>query len=356
MKHPRALMGGGPFNCFRRCPWFLLLSLLVGGLWLNAAVWLARGARLRRRAALVAPDASAALRLGGCAEAGAGAALAPASFAPQLVAPPAEAAELCFVVRVMPAHLPNLPALVFSAAGSPAALRLRFIFVRTYTPASDDGLEASVAFLNAALQPLRASGGEPPASVAPIDGSYTEAHFPGLRDATYAGDAGYVVTDVVLEGVLARRAAAGGGGGGGGFCDALVVTNGDNLYTSSFVPAVAAALREGSELVGVHFVSRYNYTEKVRDGNWRAGHGPLRTGADVEYSPRFVPYGIDLGAVVFTAELLRRGGTLFALDRLRADPAGRGVDFISADGRFFEALQAEAAAPVIIPRVLYVHQ
>lgn len=69
-----------------------------------------------------------------------------------------------------------------------------------------------------------------------------------------------------------------------------------------------------------------------------------------------MPYGIDLGAVVFTADLLRRGGTLFALDRLRADPTGRGLDFISADGRFFEALSAEAVAPVIIPRVLYVHQ
>lgn len=334
----------------------MLLCLLCGGLWLNAAIWLARGARLRRRVAL-APDADAALRLGGCAGADAAAEAPPpaGSFAPQLAAPAADAPELCFVVRVMPSHLPNLPALVFSAAGSSGALRVRFIFVRTYAPppGGGDGLDAAVAFLNAALQPLRASGGEPPASVAPIDGSFTEAHFPGLRDASYAGDAGYVVTDVVLESVLARRAAA---AGGGGFCDALVVTNGDNLYTSGFVPAVAAALREGSELVGVHFVSRYNYTAKVRDGNWRSGHGPLRLGADVEYSPRFVPYGIDLGAVAFTADLLKRGGTLFALDRLRADPSGRGVDFISADGRFFEALQAEAAAPTIIPRVLYVHQ
>ena len=329
----------------------MLLCLLTGGLWLNAAVWIARGARLRRRAAL-APDASSALRLGGCSDAPL---FAPGFFAPQLAAPAAEAPELCFVVRVMPAPLPNLPGLVFSAAGSASgALRLRFIFVRTYTPppGEPDGLDAAVEFLNSALQPLRASGGAPPASAAPIDGSFTEAHFPGLRDASYAGDAGYVVTDVVLESVLARRAAE----GGGGFCDALVVTNGDNLYTAGFVPAVAAALREGSELVGVHFVSRYNYTENVRDINWRSGHGPLRLGADVEYSPRFVPYGIDLGAVVFTADLLKRGGTLFALDRLRADPSGRGVDFISADGRFFEALQAEAAAPVIIPRVLYVHQ
>ena len=353
MIKPRAALVGGA-NCCRRWPWFLLLCLLTGGLWLNAAVWLARGARLRRRAAL-APDASSALRLGGCPESHPEP-LPLGSFAPRLVGPSANAPELCFVVRVMPSHLPNLPGLVFSAAGSSGALRLRFIFVRSYTPApgGDDGLDAAVAFINAALQPLRASGGEPPASVAPIDGSYTEAHFPGLREATYAGDAGYVVTDVVLESVLARRAVA--GGGGGGFCDALVVTNGDNLYTAGFVPAVAAALREGSELVGVHFVSRYNYTAQVRDGNWRWGHGPLRVGADVEYAPRFVPYGIDLGAVVFTADLLRRGGTLFALDRLRADPTGRGLDFISADGRFFEALSAEAVAPVIIPRVLYVHQ
>jgi len=226
--------------------------------------------------------------------------------------------------------------------------------VRTYAAVSapDDGLDATVSFLNSALSPLLAVGGEPPVSIAPIDSGYTEEPFPALHDATYAADAGYVVTDLVLEGILARRAAE----GGEKFCSALVITNGDNLYTSGFVFAVSEAMSKGSDLVGVHFVSRYNYTAFVRDTNWRAGHGPLRLGADVEYQPRFVPYGIDLGAMAFTADLLLRSGTLFELDRLRKDPSGKTVDFISADGRFSKALEADAVAPIIISRTLYVHQ
>jgi len=317
-----------------------LLILFVSGLWLNVLILLARGARIRRPIPL-APNLKTALHLGGCGESKS---VLPASI--KLPSPAPDAPELCFIMRVIPSHVPNLPGLIFTLASTSESVHTRFILVRTYATesSSDDGLDAAVSFLNSALNPLHSAGGEPRVSVAPIDATYTSEHFPAVRDY------GYVLTDLVLEGLLARRAKE------KSFCSAVVVTNGDNLYTSGFVPAVAEAMRGGSELVGFHFVSRYNFTAEIRDSNWRAGYGPLRLGSDVEYQPNFKPYAIDLGAMAFTADLLQRSGSLFVLDRLRKDPSGQFVDFITADGRFAKALAADAVEPTIIPRVLYIHQ
>ena len=98
-----------------------------------------------------------------------------------------------------------------------------------------------------------------------------------------------------------------------------------------------------------------------------AGLGPVRPERFAERVYETLFHAIVEGRIAVGSKLPSENdlATLFevsrpvvrqALDRLRADPTGRGLDFISADGRFFEALSAEAVAPVIIPRVLYVHQ
>jgi hypothetical protein len=143
-----------------------------------------------------------------------------------------------------------------------------------------------------------------------------------------------------------------------GFCDAIVVTNGDNLYAKEFVPAVLEKLVENFHLVGTWFVSRYVNDEYTAAKNKLSGRigGPTRLGRDYEFNASFNLRGIDLGAAAFRTDAIAKHGVRFVIDRLRKDPKGTSINFVEADGNFFQELKnSPGIFSSIIERSLFVH-
>jgi hypothetical protein len=275
--------------------------------------------------------------------------------------------EVCFIVRVMPSHAANVPAFAFSIFAGGYA-KVRIILLRTY-PAprggggAPDDFEVLADYINAALP-------APRVEVSEIDSAVIDRDFPGIArdyspDSPPTLDGGFPATDLLIEQILAKRAAIWGRDGpqtwpfvNYGYCDALVVTNGDNLYTGAFLPAVVEAL-DTHHLVGTWFVSRYPNTQELMDAGRRRGRvgGPTRLGRNYEFNASFTPGGIDLGAAAVRTDALAAFGTRFVIDRLRADPTGTSIDFVGADGLFFATLSAvPGLASVVLPRTLFVHQ
>ena len=264
--------------------------------------------------------------------------------------------DICFIVRVMPAHAANLPALLFSIFAS-ANPSVRVFLLRTFSSggAQDDVFHVLADYVNAALPERRVE-------VSGLDSDVIAAAFPGIARGVPTGDGGFPVTDLLLEEILDNRRRRGAHTGAGaqntGYCDSVVVTNGDNLYAYNFIPAVMEALAD-HDVVGTWFISRYIndpgavalMTKRGRVG------GPTRFGRDYEFNATLAVGGIDLGAVAFRTDLLATHGTRFVIDRLRANPTGAGIDFVLADGEFFANLKRlPGARSTVLERSLFVHQ
>lgn len=261
---------------------------------------------------------------------------------------------LFVVVRVMPHHIRNLPVLLFSLLSAQKRRRVQIVLVRTYDwkPGNDAGVEDAASLVN-----MMVSGES--VSVSPLSDIDARALFPNLRPdpkLTWARDAGYILTDLVIGSLLEHRIKERSGG-----CatDAFLVTNGDNLYASGFVDAIDEAITNGADLTATYFSSHYEWTEEKVSRARQQGHGPLRTGLDPEVltSPGLRIGGVDLGAVVMRADLLQQSGRRFVLDRLKHDPVGGSIDFLQADGELFESLANLPNVHVtIVPRLLFLHQ
>ena len=238
---------------------------------------------------------------------------------------------------------PRLRAIVFDSGGAPL-----------------EELPALVAAIN------EASGREWVAA-SPRTQASARAAFPAYADPDY----GYFLSDLVMEDVLADAASASPQWG----CDAIVLTNGDNLYSTHFLPQTLAELAAGADMVGVHWVTHHHMAHPHNHGyqdmmtrGIRCGH--MRNGSDAEVAihEAFLVGCVDLGAVIFRVAAVARTGLRFGVDRLRADPTGGslvGVTvahalgpkvgcgdhnyFYCADGHFFSRL---AAAPGVVARVI----
>lgn len=265
--------------------------------------------------------------------------------------------QLCFVVRTMPGHFSKIPALLVSIYSSRISLdHVRAILVASEGDTGSRSMLTSVAeFSNKLLAPAS------PITVSSIDATTERARFPLIENAStlsagsmFRGDAGYIVTDAVIEVLIEeqkRRTQA---------CDYVIVTNGDNLYSPRFVPAVMTAVKAGIDIVATHFSTRYFHDKGsfmyYKNNNF-FGSGPIRTGRDLEFIPAFKYSRADLGAVAFSLEALQRLNIRFLVDRLRVDPTGKGIDFALADGFFFEKFKnITGVRSKIIPELLFVHQ
>jgi hypothetical protein len=156
-------------------------------------------------------------------------------------------------------------------------------------------------------------------------------------------DYGYVLTDLVMEYLLQRRADP----SHSKECEFMMVTNGDNLYGSGLFHAVGNKIQEGYNLIGMHFVSHY-------DGTAAEYCGRHRDGQDQEIDARFEANCIDLGAVVFASQIVERWNIRFAINDMRQNII---PNFSIADGvTFVNMLHSKGANAIIIPRVLLLHQ
>jgi len=267
--------------------------------------------------------------------------------------------QLFVIVRVMRKHIANLPALLLALlAAPPSNGRVRIVLVRTYYRKNGETDVDSIARVVNAIIPGA------PVSVSAHDNTAILTLFPKLAPwKQWAADGGYILTDVVLKEFLRERER----GGGGYPTDAVLVTNGDNMYIPKFITAVTEELERGADIVATHFTSHYNWTEEAV-ASFREKHhlraaepayGPVRTGLDPEMvlTKSLTVGTVDLGAVVVRAELFVRLGRSFVVDQLARDPSGESIDFVQADGNLFANFaSAEGTRVVVIPRVLFSHQ
>ncbi len=70
-------------------------------------------------------------------------------------------------------------------------------------------------------------------------------------------DYGYILTDVIISDLLKKRDLATEHNDSKPECDYFMTTNGDNLYGPGMIPALLYYLRQGYDIVGFDFTSRY---------------------------------------------------------------------------------------------------
>jgi hypothetical protein len=264
--------------------------------------------------------------------------------------------SVCVIARTYAGKRSNLLAFAASlAVGRPPRLSVTFVDTDTRTPY--EGLPASIEALNTWVF------GGPVASLSPRTPRDRLSLFPQYK----AEDHGYILTDLVLEDLLASRAEARGRGllEDDLPCAYFLVTNGDNVYGAQWwAGALGEAAAQRADVVGTHFVSHYDWPgSPIREPLWEKVRlygqcGPWRPGRDVEVAANFKPACIDLGAALFSAAVLESSGARFIVDRLRAgNPTGRGINPMEADGEFFARLAAlPRAKAVLVRRTLMMHQ
>lgn len=265
--------------------------------------------------------------------------------------------ELCFLVRISENDISKLFTLFFTLLPVDLETNVQIKLIQTYDP--NLAKKQSVTLLHHVVNTANSILNREVITIMGVNGSYTSTVYPELVNASRAGDAGYVITDLIIEGIIERRREV-----GKGHCALLAVSNGDNMYSQNFLPATTTAIRDGSDMVATHFVSRYNW---IKHPVQHANSGPYRPGRDVEVKTRFYPGFVDLGCVIFKTELLEKSGFRFVLDSIKKnsdrmrDPEFPkeyyGIDFNLADGILFRKLAGlKNVNATIIPRALFIHQ
>jgi hypothetical protein len=261
-----------------------------------------------------------------------------------------EGPQLFVIVRVLRKHLANLPALLLSLLAAPPSngVRVRIVLACTYYRTGETDVDDIARVVNSLVPGA-------PVSVSAHDNAAILTLFPELAPwKQWAADGGYILTDVVLQEFLRERER----GGGGYPTDAVLVTNGDNMYIPKFVTAVTEELERGADIVATHFTSHYNWTEEAvarfrEKHHLRAAepaYGPVRSGLDPEMvlTKSLTAGTVDLGAVVVRTELFVRLGRSFVVDQLARDPSGESIDFVQADGNLFSYFASTEGTRVVV--------
>ena len=209
--------------------------------------------------------------------------------------------SVCVIVRTFFEHKPiallTLVSSLVTAQQRLGSSSLRFLIV-------DTDRQQPYTQLRRMAQELNALFGVPGlVSISERTHFATKWLHPGFMD----DDFGYVLTDYAMEDLLRE-----------GGCDLFLVTNGDNVYSPSYLERVMPNILAGSDVVASHWISRYNVTSKWLRMAAGADCGPGRLGLFQEFFPRFRRQCIDLGAVLFRSALLQRTGLRFLVDELRA--------------------------------------
>ena len=268
--------------------------------------------------------------------------------------------SVCVIVRTYHGQKQKLLTFTASlAAAAPPELSIVFVDTDKQQPFSE--LPDIAAGLNRVI-----FGERPVITVSPRSrrANASQIAFPSFTKE----DHGYILTDLVVEDLLqSRREARDEGKTGGELgCEWMLITNGDNIYHSLFfLAALQEAAAQGADLLATHFVSRYDWPgSPIQEPLWEKVRlfgqcGPWRPGRDVEVATAFKPACVDLGAVLLRSQLLEDSGARFIVDRLRADPSGRGeqINPMEADGELFAKLTGTPGVKsAIVRRTLMVHQ
>ncbi|KNC48941.1 uncharacterized protein AMSG_04686 [Thecamonas trahens ATCC 50062] len=229
--------------------------------------------------------------------------------------------ELCVVVRTYEPKRGQIPALLHSLFASRYANMTIFLAEATVpgpleNPQYLDELAAEVDDCRVVVAPAN------------NDVSFEASGFAclGASRRGYGSPVGYLRTEAELARVLNLRSPMLPGRAA---CDYVLITNGDNLYSADFVPAILPHLNSGIDFVHVDFTTHH------------VGHKLRTDGA------------IDLGAAVISTRLLNPDEPNFVVADLITEPKG----MFDADSRLFARLLADPKVSVAyIPAVLFTHQ
>ncbi|KAA0158140.1 hypothetical protein FNF28_06380 [Cafeteria roenbergensis] len=140
---------------------------------------------------------------------------------------------------------------------------------------------------------------------------------------------GYDATDAMLSRILKETRDQRDAGGW------LLVTNGDNLYSSFFFEAVKQHMDGPADLIATRFLTRYAMPTEF-------GKVP-----NVPLTPAPRMNQIDLGCYVTRISRIRELGVNFVNNT---------ANIRGADGLFTEKLKLNEDEFVMIPRILFFHQ
>ena len=246
-----------------------------------------------------------------------------------------QAVPFCFLVRTFPAHGPQLFSFMMSLlAKRPPELHV-FLVNTVETPFLD--LSSMVDQANQMAGSIIFHDFSDV-----INAQHVHRRF---SNATMLDKYGYILTDLLLEHVLELKDDS-----GGALCQYFTVTNGDNLFTSSYFPVIWQAIKRGFNLIGMHFISSHHWPD--RECNTHEC-GPWRGGTDVEVRAGFQVACIDLAAGVFSRDIL--GSIRFVITEM-PDASDRDR-WTGADGLFFSNLfNSPGAQAIVISRTLVIHQ
>jgi hypothetical protein len=131
-------------------------------------------------------------------------------------------------------------------------------------------------------------------------------------------------------------------------CHYFLITNGDNLYTKSFVDDyILKDMNEDYDIIGFDFISHYHLGTKRVDGYIHSD------GSKVHLEAKFETFGIDLGAFIFKKDLLTQFDELRFVKQKQGKSDSR---YQYADGYFVEYANSKTEKKIIHRQILFMHQ
>eukprot|EP01111_Echinosteliopsis_oligospora_P018595 TRINITY_DN8630_c0_g1_i1.p1 TRINITY_DN8630_c0_g1~~TRINITY_DN8630_c0_g1_i1.p1 ORF type:complete len:295 (-),score=34.36 TRINITY_DN8630_c0_g1_i1:58-942(-) len=246
---------------------------------------------------------------------------------------PSSQPHVCFVVRTYYKHEISILALVASVLGS-GVQNASFHFLDTQINPTFDVLPDIVELINELY-------GRDVAQASPFTYEAATIRFPTIKNFT---DYGYIQTDLYIHENILRNTST--------KCDYIVVTNGDNLYSTQLLNILRPVMMNKIQLIGFEFISHYgwSYVDPNIDYYWVP-----REGLDVHILTEFQANKVDLGAVAFQVERWREKNATFLLDKFLKNITAASIDAHNSDA-FFIPMFAEGSTTETIKSVLFVHQ
>jgi len=234
---------------------------------------------------------------------------------------------VCIVVRTYTGHRSSLPGLITSLASNDYPNMHIFL---VDTEGGFDDLPKFESLFNSLYN-------REFVHTTNITKQYRYERFPNFTRE----DFGYAQTDLMIEQLSAPNHPQ--------KCDYFLATNGDNLYSKDLMSQTIEQLRNGTDLVGFHFISHYCFRFPAY---WRP-----RAGCYTQHYTEFARFKIDLGAAWFKKDRMLEIDNNFIMNALKLYPDGSMSRVQILDGEFFERFNNTAGTTsTIVSAALLMHQ
>ena len=234
---------------------------------------------------------------------------------------------LCVIVRTFQGQYDYLTITLLSLSYNPKSNIRMYLLLTDETSSVKDAQSIALNANNLIGQDM--------VSVLPI--TFQDAHV--LKNDT-ENDYGYSYTDAALNYLMKKDTTE--------QCQYFLITNGDNLYTKSFVDDyISKDMNESYDIIGYDFISHHKRISSQVD------RYIYNDGSRVHVDADFVRSRLDLGAFIIKKEFLRQYDELrFLKQKL----ASRNSIYHDADGYFIEYANSKTEKKIIHRQILFMHQ